>query len=59
VQTGEISALNRERTSGDVLSNAAAASRATLEGFENLAETLASFVTLVSIQLAFRRLARA
>jgi transposase len=27
--------------------------------FENLAETLASFVTLASIQLALRRLARA
>ena len=29
------------------------------EHFENLAETLATFVTLASIQLALRRLARA
>jgi transposase len=29
------------------------------KGFENLAETLATFVTLASIQLAIRRLARA
>jgi putative transposase len=29
------------------------------EDFENLAETLATFVTLASIQLAIRRLARA
>jgi len=42
---------NRERTSGDVLSNVAAVSRTMLEGFENLAETLAIFVTLVSIHL--------
>jgi transposase len=29
------------------------------KGFENLAETLATFITLASIQLALRRLARA
>jgi hypothetical protein len=29
------------------------------EDFENLAETLATFVTLASIQLALRRFARA
>jgi hypothetical protein len=30
-----------------------------IPNFENLAETLATFVTLASIQLALRRLARA
>ena len=34
-------------------------SRHLTKDFENLAETLATFVTLASIQLALRRLARA
>jgi transposase len=34
-------------------------SRRLAKDFENLAETLATFVTIASIQLALRRLARA
>ena len=50
-QTDEISGLEQRATSGDVLSNVAAVSRTMIEGFENLAETLSIFVTLVSIHL--------
>jgi hypothetical protein len=50
-QTDEISGLEQRATSGDVLSNVAAVSRRMIEGFENLADTLSIFVTLVSIHL--------